>query len=125
MGGGGGGGGGALSFVVDHTYSAGVLHSVSDQIQNLQNCYTSQTRTPVKTTFRDWCLYSSFVHGTDVCSPTNKSFGFEKLVPAFRLTQQTAAVGDRQLLSCHYPSLNWKYRFIMIYFFSNFFVPAQ
>jgi hypothetical protein len=22
-----------------------------------------QTKTPVKTTFRDWCLYSSFVHG--------------------------------------------------------------
>ncbi len=30
-------------------YSAGVLHSVSDQIQNLQNCYT----TPNKVTSKD------------------------------------------------------------------------
>ncbi len=42
-------------------YSAGIYHSVSDQIHNLQNCYTTQTKAPVKTTFRDWCLYSSFV----------------------------------------------------------------
>jgi hypothetical protein len=35
------GGGGALSCVVDHTYSVGILHSVSDQIQNPQNCFTT------------------------------------------------------------------------------------
>jgi hypothetical protein len=33
-------------------YSAGVLHSVSDQIQNLQNCFTTPNKNdPVKTTF--------------------------------------------------------------------------
>jgi hypothetical protein len=25
----------------------------------------AQTKTPVKTTFNDWCFYSSFVHVTD------------------------------------------------------------
>jgi hypothetical protein len=36
--------GGVLSCVVDHIYSAGVYHSVSDQIQNLQNCYTTRNK---------------------------------------------------------------------------------
>jgi len=53
----------------------GVLGCVGDHI--LQKFYTlfltrfrtykittpPQTKAPVKTTFRDWCLYSSFVHG--------------------------------------------------------------
>ncbi len=38
-------------------YSAGVLHSVSHQIQNLQNCYTTPNKNwPIKTTLRDLCL---------------------------------------------------------------------
>ncbi len=37
-------------------YSAGVLHSVSDKIRNLLNCFTAPTKWPVKTTLRDWCL---------------------------------------------------------------------
>ncbi len=28
-----------------------------------RNCYTTPKNTPAKTTFRDWCLYSSLVHG--------------------------------------------------------------
>ncbi len=37
-------------------YSAVVTHSVSGQIQNLQNCYTTPNKWPVKTTLRGWCL---------------------------------------------------------------------
>ncbi len=40
--GGGGGWWGVLKCTVDH--SAGVLHSVSDQIQNLQNCFTTPNK---------------------------------------------------------------------------------
>jgi hypothetical protein len=41
--GGGGGGGVELSW---RPYSAGIWHSVSDQIQNLQNCYTNPKQKP-------------------------------------------------------------------------------
>jgi hypothetical protein len=37
-------------------YSAVVLHSVFGQIQNLQNCYTTPNKWPIKTTLRGWCL---------------------------------------------------------------------
>ncbi len=43
-GGGGGGGGGRWILAVDHAYSAGLLHSVSDQIQNLQIVLPPQTK---------------------------------------------------------------------------------
>ncbi len=33
-----------------------VLHSVSGQFQNLQICYTTPNKWPVKTTLRGWCL---------------------------------------------------------------------
>jgi hypothetical protein len=35
-------------------YSAGILYSVSDQIWNLQNCFTIPKKLPVKTTLRNW-----------------------------------------------------------------------
>ncbi len=40
----------------------------SEEVQHSGTRFTTfatppQTKTPVKTTFRDWCLYSSFVHG--------------------------------------------------------------
>ncbi len=59
---GGGGGGGVELFC--RPYS-GEFNTVSDQNQNLQNCFTTPQK-PVKTTFRDWCLYSSFVHAVQV-----------------------------------------------------------
>ncbi len=37
-------------------YSAGVSHSVSDQIQNLKYCFSTLNKWPVKTTLRGWCL---------------------------------------------------------------------
>jgi hypothetical protein len=37
-----GGGGGVALYC--RPYSAGVLHSVSDQIQNLQNCFTTPNK---------------------------------------------------------------------------------
>jgi hypothetical protein len=54
-GGGGWGDGGMLNCPVGHM-SAGVLHSVSGQIQNLQNCYTTPNKWPVKPTLMGWCL---------------------------------------------------------------------
>jgi hypothetical protein len=39
----GGGGVGGIKMYCG-PYSGGVLHSVSDQIQNLQNCFTTQTK---------------------------------------------------------------------------------
>jgi hypothetical protein len=42
-------------------YSAGVLHSVSDQIQNLQNCFTTPNKNDQKR-LRD---LTSFVHGSN------------------------------------------------------------
>ncbi len=51
-----GGGGGVLNCAVAcRPYSAGVLQSVSDQTQNLQNCFTTPNKV-VKTTLWDWCL---------------------------------------------------------------------
>ncbi len=44
-----GGGGGGVELCC-RPYSAGVLHSVSDQIWNLQNCFTTPKQLPVKTT---------------------------------------------------------------------------
>jgi hypothetical protein len=40
----GGGGGGRRVMLCWRPYSAGVKHSVSDQIQNLQNCYTTPNK---------------------------------------------------------------------------------
>jgi hypothetical protein len=55
-GGGGWGGDGGCWIVLCRPYSAVVLPSVSGQIQNLQNCYTTPNKWPVKTTLRGWCL---------------------------------------------------------------------
>jgi hypothetical protein len=49
------GGGGDVELCC-RPYSAEVLHSVSGQIQNLQNCYTTPSKWPGKTTLRGWCL---------------------------------------------------------------------
>jgi hypothetical protein len=43
-------GGGVESGVVDHILQEFNIHSVSDQIQNLQNCYTT---TPNKNSSKD------------------------------------------------------------------------
>ncbi len=48
---GGGGGVGDVELCC-RPCSAGVLHSVSDQIQNLQNCFTTPKKWPVKTTLK-------------------------------------------------------------------------
>jgi hypothetical protein len=57
-----GGGWGVLSCVVDH-----ILQEFNSLFLTRFRTYKiatpPQTETPVKTTFRDWCLYSSFVHG--------------------------------------------------------------
>ncbi len=72
-----GGGGGVALYC--RPYSAGVLHSVSDQIRNLQNCYHHpKQKWPVKTTLRDWCLQSSIVHAwcersSSCCRRQNRS----------------------------------------------------
>ncbi len=54
---------GVLSCVVDH-----ILQEFNTLLLTRFRTYKiatpPQTKTPVKTTFRDWCLYSSFVHGS-------------------------------------------------------------
>jgi hypothetical protein len=48
------------------------------RFRTYQSATPPQTKTPVKTTFRGWCLYSSFVHGLkDGCMYQ------EKIVEAF------------------------------------------
>jgi hypothetical protein len=44
-------------------YSAGVLQSVSDQIQNLQNCFTTPNKMTSKDDIKGLVSLSSFVHG--------------------------------------------------------------
>ncbi len=55
------GGGGVLSCVVDH-----ILQEFNTLFMSRFRTYKiatpPQTKTPLRTTFRDWCLYSSFVH---------------------------------------------------------------
>ncbi len=52
---------GVLSCVVGH-----ILHEFNTQYRARFRTYKiatpPQTKTPVKTTFRDWCLYSPFIH---------------------------------------------------------------
>jgi hypothetical protein len=56
-----------LSCVVDH-----ILQEFNTlfltTFRNYKIAAPPQTKTPVKTTFRDWCLYSSFVHGLPLLS---------------------------------------------------------
>ncbi len=54
------GGGGVFSCVVDH-----ILQEFNTLFLIRFGIYknTTQKKSPVKTTFRDWCLYSSFVQG--------------------------------------------------------------
>ncbi len=51
-----------LSSVVDH-----ILQEFNTlfltRFRTYKTATPSQTKTPVKTIFRDWCLYTSFVHG--------------------------------------------------------------
>jgi hypothetical protein len=53
---------GVLSCVVDH-----ILQKFNTlfltRFGTCKIATPAQTKTPVRTTFRDWCLYSSFVHG--------------------------------------------------------------
>jgi hypothetical protein len=60
-----GGGGGGVECVVDH-----ILHKFNTLFQTRfrtnKIATPPQTKTPVKTTFRDWFLYSSFVHDLSV-----------------------------------------------------------
>ncbi len=57
----GGGGGGVLSCVVDH-----ILQELNTlfltRFRTFKIATPPQTKMTVKTTFRGWCLYSSFVH---------------------------------------------------------------
>ncbi len=57
-----GGGGGMLSCIVDH-----ILQEFNTLFLTRFRTYKittpPQTKSTVKTTFTDWCLYSSFVHG--------------------------------------------------------------
>ncbi len=55
-------------------YSAGVLHSVSDQIQNLQNCLPPQTKMISKDDINGLVSLSSFVHEQDVQSVRLRQF---------------------------------------------------
>ncbi len=63
------GGGGVLSCVVDH-----ILQEFNTLFLTRFKTYKiatpPQTKIQVKTTFRDWCLYSSFIH---VLVPWNKN----------------------------------------------------
>ncbi len=45
-------------------YSAGVLHSVSDQVQNLQNCFTTPNKMTSEDDIKGLVSLSSFVHDT-------------------------------------------------------------
>ena len=48
-------------------YSAGVLHSVSDQIQNLPNCSTTPNKMTSEDDIKALVSLSSFVHGPECC----------------------------------------------------------
>ncbi len=59
-------GGGVLSCVVDH-----ILQEFNTLfLTKVKN----KTKTPVKTTFRDWCVFSSFFHGTHKDAPIDSTF---------------------------------------------------
>ncbi len=52
-----------LSAITDSLVVNKPIHSrQNNQIQNLQNCYTTPNKNTVKTTFRDWSFSSPFVH---------------------------------------------------------------
>ncbi len=54
-------------------YSAGVLHSFSDQIKNLQNCFTPpQTKMTSKDDIKGLVSLSSFVHALLIPSVAEK-----------------------------------------------------
>ncbi len=67
-----GGGGGVLSCVVDH-----ILQEFNTLFLTRFRTYKiatpHQTKPPVKTTFRDWCLCSSFVHGAHTHTHMHRS----------------------------------------------------
>ncbi len=58
-----GGGGGDVELCC-RPYSAVVLHSVSGQIQNLQNCYTTPKQMTSKDDIKGLLSLSSFLHAT-------------------------------------------------------------
>ena len=54
-------------------YSAGVLHSVSDQIRNLQNCFTAPNKMTSEDDIKGLVSLTSFVHGPHATAPLNYS----------------------------------------------------
>ncbi len=61
-----GGGGGVFVEMYCGPYPAGVLHSVSDQIQNLQNCFTTPSKMTSEDDIEGLVSLNSFVHGCSV-----------------------------------------------------------
>jgi hypothetical protein len=59
----GGGGGGGVE-LCSRPYSAGILHSVSDQIQNLPNCVTTPNKITSEDDIKGLVSLSSFVHAS-------------------------------------------------------------
>ncbi len=69
---GGGDGGVVLSCVVDHILQ-GFNNLFLTRLRTYKIAASPQTKTPVKTTFRDRCLYSSFVHVWSPPPPPGKT----------------------------------------------------
>ncbi len=68
-------GGGGLNCVVDHILQ-GVLHSVSDQIQNLQNCFTTPNKMSSKDDIKGLVslkVPSSMISSLSLTQPENIS----------------------------------------------------
>jgi hypothetical protein len=60
-------------------YSAGVFHSVSDQIQNLQNCFTTPNKMTSDDDIKGLVSLSSFVHGVGLLAKAaGKGWGSPK-----------------------------------------------
>jgi hypothetical protein len=60
-----GGGGEGLKCTVDHILQE-FLHSVSDQIRNLQNCFTAPNKMTSEDDIKGLVSLTSFVHGVIV-----------------------------------------------------------
>jgi hypothetical protein len=67
----GSGGGGVEMYC--GPYSAGVLHSVSDQVRNLQNCFTTPNKMTNEDDIKGLVSLSSFVHGGNMKNAKNRS----------------------------------------------------
>ncbi len=97
---GGGGEGGWI--VLYRPYSAGILHSVSDQMQTYQITSPPQTKWPVKTTLRGWCLkfFRPWVRPLSISSRTQTQSAVAQRVKSEMTARRTEIRRRRRLAGC-------------------------